>query len=413
MINLVILLPNKNIHSIHIMQQQLFSTEGNKPKQQSLTISKTGRQRLSKNQEAFNKLTQKIEKLQKDIEKKQLQFDLAMKMYGNELHPAQLRILESRHKLITVLWGIYKSYKLSKTDQRHLKVVLQFHLQEYFSQSETEPDEVLQEIFSAIEGISYDKMMQEEKENEQTRMQGMFDDLDIDIKDTDIDDEAAMAEKMAEAKQKMAEMQERNQEHERQRQAKKKKTAKQTENEKMQKAGEEMKQKNISTIYKQLAKLFHPDLEQDIERKVEKEVLMKELTAAYEAKNLHALLTLELKWIHNETDHLESLTEEKLAIYLQILKEQAMDLAYEKTRVFQQPQYAALVNLFGYSVQNSPVQTIQHHVKSANDITREFENNIADFESEVGLRHVKEMIKQWKNRKEEFNEEEIMKMLFG
>ena len=121
MVNLVILLPNKNIHSIYIMQQQLFSTEGNKPKQQSLTISKTGRQRLSKNQEAFNKLTQKIEKLQKDIEKKQLQFDLAMKMYGNELHPAQLRILEARHKMITVLWGIYKSYKLSKTDQRHLK----------------------------------------------------------------------------------------------------------------------------------------------------------------------------------------------------------------------------------------------------------------------------------------------------
>lgn len=395
------------------MQQQLFPTEGDKPKKQSLTISKTGRQRLSKNQDAFNKLTQKIEKLQKDIEKKQLQYDLALKMYGNELHPAQLRILEARYKLINVLWGIYKSYKLSKTDQRRLKNVLQFHLQEYFSQSETEPDEVLKEIFSAIEGISYDKIMQEEKENEQTRLQEMFDDLDIDIKDTDIGDEAAMAEKIAEAKQKMAEMQERNEEHERQRQPKKKKTAKQTETEKMQKAGEEMKQKNISTIYKQLAKLFHPDLEQDIERKVEKEVLMKALTAAYEAKNLHALLTLELKWIHKETDHLESLTEEKLAIYLQILKEQARDLEYEKIRIFQQPQYAALVNLFGYSIQHSPVQTMQHHVKNANDVVTEFENNITDFESEVGLRHVKEMIKQWENREDEFDEKKIMKMLFG
>lgn len=393
------------------MQQQSFTTEGNKPKPQSLTISKAGKQRLSKNQEAFNKLTQKIEKLQKDIEKKQLQFDLAMKIYGNELHPAQLRILETRHKLITVLWGIYKSYKLSKTDQRHLKNVLQFHLEEYFAQSETEPDGILQNIFSEIEGISYDKMMLEEKENQTGRMKDMFDDLDIDIAGVDIDDEAAIAAKIAEAKQKMSEMQERNAERDRQRQAKRKKTAKQLESEKMQKSIEEIKQKNISTIYKQLAKLFHPDLEQDTERKVEKEILMKELTAAYEAKDLHALLTLELKWIHKETDHLESLTEEKLTIYLQILKEQASDLAYQKLSIFEQPQYSTLLNLFGYAIQRQPVEIVQQHVKSAKDIAQNFESDIADFESDMALRHVKEMIKQWKNREEDFDEEEMIKLL--
>ena len=30
---------------------------------------------------------------------------------------------------------------------------------------------------------------------------------------------------------------------------------------------------------------------------------MKSLTEAYEANNLHALLMLELKWIHNENNH--------------------------------------------------------------------------------------------------------------
>lgn len=394
------------------MQQQIFPSD-RQPKPQSLTISKAGKQKLSKNQEAFNKLTQKIEKLQKDIEKKQMQFDLALKMYGNELYPAQLRILKTRHKLITVLWDIYKSNKLSKTDQRHLKNVLQYHLQEYFAQSETEPDEILQNIFSAIEGISYDKMMQDEKENEQLRMQKMFDDLDIDIKNIDIDDEAAMAGKIAEADQKMAEMQERNDERERLRQAKKKKTAKQLESEKMQKAVEEMKQKNISTIYKQLAKLFHPDLEQDAERKVEKEILMKELVAAYEAKNLHTLLTLELKWIHKETNHLESLTEEKLAIYLQILKEQANDLEYQKLRIFQQPQYATLVNLFGFSAQRYPVEIVRQEVINATEIAQNFESDINEFESPMALRQVKEMLKQWKQQEKEFDEDKILKILFG
>lgn len=392
--------------------QQKNNQSDNNSTSKGLTISKAGKQKLTKNQEAFNKLTQKIEKLQKDIEKKQLQFDVALKMYGTELYPAQIQLLATRHKLITVLWNIYKSDKLSKTDQRHLKNVLQYHLEEYFTQSETEPDEIIQNIFSAIEGISYDKMMQDEKESEQARMQEMFDKLNIDINDTDINDEAALAAKLAEAREKMAEMQEKNEEREKVRQEKKKKTAKQLEGEKMQKAVEEMKQKNISTIYKQLAKLFHPDLEQDEERKVEKEVLMKELVAAYEAKNLHTLLSLELKWIHKETDHLENLTEEKLAIYLQILKEQAYELEREKICVFQQPQYATLVNIFGYSVNRYPIETVQKHVASAKEIAKNFESDAKDFESDLALKHVKEMLKQWKKREKEFDEEEMMSLFF-
>ena len=248
--------------------------------------------------------------------------------------------------------------------------------------------------------------MQDEKENETARMKDMFANLDIDMAGIDIDDEAAMAAKLAEAEQKMAGMEERNDERDRLRQAKKKKTAKQAESEKMQKAVEEMKQKNISTIYKQLAKLFHPDLEQDAERKIEKEILMKELVAAYEAKNLHTLLTLELKWIHKETDHLESLTEEKLTIYLQILREQASGLEYQKISIFQQPQYATLVNLFGFSAQRYPVEIVRQAVINATEIVQNFESDIKDFESSMALRHVKEMLKQWKHREKEFDEDE-------
>jgi hypothetical protein len=395
------------------MQQQLFSSEGTTPSSKSLVINKTGKQNLSKDQEAFNRLTKKIEKLQKEIEKKQLEFDLAMKLYGTEFHPAQVQVLQARHKLITVLWGIYKSYKLSKTDQRHLKDILQFQLSEYFNQSETEPDKTMQQIFSEIEGISYDKMMQQENESETSRLKNMFNDLDIDMDDVDMNDATAMAAKIAEAEQKITDQQERKDEQYRQRQENRKKTAKQLENEKMQKAVEEKKQKNISTIYKQLAKLFHPDLEQDAEKKIEKEILMKELVSAYEAKNLHALLTLELKWIHKETDHLENLTEEKLTVYLQILREQARDLEHEKYQVINQPQYAALLQSFGYTIARNPVKIMQENIKSSIDILHEFEHNIADFESDMALRHVKQMIKQWKDQDKELDEDDILRILLG
>ncbi|MEY2917940.1 MAG: hypothetical protein RIS73_1654, partial [Bacteroidota bacterium] len=151
----------------------------------------------------------------------------------------------------------------------------------------------------------------------------------------------------------------------------------------------------------------------DAERKAEKEILMKELTAAYEVKNLHALLTLELQWIHKENDHLESLTEDKLAIYLQILKEQARDLETEKNNILNQPQYSALVNQFGFSVQRYPVEIVRQHVKTAQDIAVGFESDIANFESDMALRHIKEMIKQWKQQEKELDDEEIMRMLFG
>ena len=159
------------------MQHELFPTD-KQPKNKSLSIAKSGKQKLSKNQEAFNKLTQRIEKLQKEIEKKQFQLDLAIKIYGNELYPAQLKVLGNRHKMIVVLWGIYKSYRLSKTDQRYLKNILQFHLQEYFEETTTEPDVIIQRIFSELEGVSYDKMMQGEKEKMNAEMKEAFDDLE-------------------------------------------------------------------------------------------------------------------------------------------------------------------------------------------------------------------------------------------
>ena len=178
-------------------QQQLFPSE-NQNTARGLTISKAGKQQLTKNQQAFNKLTQRIEKLQKDIEKKQLQFDMALKVYGNELYPAQQKLLESRRKLIIVLWDVYKSYKLSKTDQRHLKNVLQFHIQELFEDTTAEPDEVIQQIFSELEGISYDKMVQEEKELRDEEMKEVLKKMKVNMDGVDMEDEVAMAGKFAE-----------------------------------------------------------------------------------------------------------------------------------------------------------------------------------------------------------------------
>lgn len=84
--------------------------------------------------------------------------------------------------------------------------------------------------------------------------------------------------------------------------------------------------KGLQSIYRRLAKLLHPDLETDPERKAEKESLMRQLNTAHESRDLHTVLRLELEWIHREERDLGRLTDDKLRLYNEVLKEQAADL---------------------------------------------------------------------------------------
>lgn len=370
----------------------------------NLAISKNSKQALSQNQLAFNKLTARIEKLHKDINKKQLQFDKAINIYSTAIHPLRTEMAIQNRKTIDALWPIYKSKRLSNADQKHFKDILKYHLQEILALEPNEPDEILKDIFKELEGISYEKAKKKEEAEMKDEMQSMFDKMDIDIDINDFDlNEDALAEKVFEAQEKLKQRQEQEQEKWEHRKKHSKKSAKQKEKEKLLMAADEMKQKNISTIYRQLAKLFHPDLEQDPTRRAEKELLMQELTAAYEAKNLHTLLSLELKWIHNENDHLGTLTEEKLAIYLQILREQALELEQEKQTIFQQPRYMVLFQEYGYDIASQPIPVVEQERKDMEDRIKNLKSDINRFQSKDHLGYIKDMIKSWKYQQEAEN----------
>ena len=368
-----------------------------------LAIAKPANKNLSKNQEAFNKLTKRIEKLQHEIENKQLQLDLAMKLFSTEVQESKAGITTQRRELIIVLWENYSTKKLAKHDQRHLKEIIREHLQHLLMELGTEPDAVIKEIFEQLEGDNYDEMLELEKEKARNGMADELKKMKVDLTDVDINDADALAKKLYETKRNHFEEQSKMNDKFEKQQTNKKKSAKQLEAEKLQQEVDALKQKNISTIYKQLAKLFHPDLEQDEHLKLEKEILMKELTVAYEAKNLHALLTLELKWIHKENEHLEKLTEEKLAVYLQILKEQVQELEYEKDELIHHPQYAVLVEQFGWDVRRYPVQIVKKYLSENDFMVNHFKNCVLDFKSNLALRYIKQMVKQWRQLKDEEN----------
>ena len=386
---------NLPILKLHILMQHNLPEKDFYAVSTGLTISKSTNKKLSKNQDAFNKLTKRIEKLQKDIEKKQSQLDLALKIYGTDIYTTKQLVTQYRREFVVLLWANFNTKKLAKNDQQNLKQIIREHLQIYLIELATEPDEEIKKIFNILESSSYDERLTLEKETAKQRMLADLKQMKADLRNIDINDEEALLNKYYEARHKIFNEQSANNNGPQQTNNKNK-SAKQLEAERIQQEIDSIQQKNIGTIYKQLAKLFHPDLEQDIERKAEKEILMQQLTAAYEAKNLHALLTLELKWIHKENEHLESLSEEKLAVYLQILKEQAQQLEEEKREIIYRPNYLVLAQTFGSGVQKYPVEIVQIHLNEVRETVENFKMSVADFSSDYALRYIKQMIKRWK-----------------
>lgn len=394
---------NLPILKLHILMQHNLPEKDFYAVSTGLTISKSTNKKLSKNQDAFNKLTKRIEKLQKDIEKKQSQLDLALKIYGTDIYSTKQLVTQYRREFVVLLWANFNTKKLAKNDQQNLKQIIREHLQIYLIELATEPDEEIKKIFNILESSSYDERLTLEKETAKQRMLADLKQMKADLTNIDINDEEALLNKYYEARHKIFNEQSANNSGPQQTHNKNK-SAKQLEAERIQQEIDSIQQKNIGTIYKQLAKLFHPDLEQDIERKAEKEILMQQLTSAYEAKNLHALLTLELKWIHKENEHLESLSEEKLAVYLQILKEQAQQLEEEKREIIYQPNYSVLAQTFGIGVQKYPVEIVQIHLNEVRETAENFKMSVADFSSNYALRCIKQMIKQWKQEEDDWEE---------
>lgn len=381
------------------MKQHNTTSTNAQKKTGTLIISKADKALLSKNQQAFNKLTARIERLRKEIDKKQTQFDTALKIYSTDLHPLRLQMVQQRREILELMWPFFKKRQLSNTDHQHLKALLQEHLQAVLNATPGEPDDQLKMMFKDLAGEKYDAAKKREEARMKEQMQEVFDEAEMDV-EVDFNDEN-LADKIAEAQQKMREKAEQEAAQHQQNRKPRKKSAKQLEKEKMQQAVDEMKQKNISTIYRQLAKLFHPDLEQDEERRAEKEVLMKELTVAYEAKNLHALLSLELKWIHNESSHLETLTEDKLAVYLQILNEQAQELEYEKFNFYQKPQYGILMRELGNSIFGNPLQLITMEQRNLERKMIMLKDDAAQLQTSNAYKHMKQIIAKRKAEQEE------------
>jgi len=349
------------------MKKQRF-TEDQRSAGNSLIINNQPKQALSKQQQTFNKLVKRIEKLEADLEKTTHSLQQKLDFYLKHIYPLEQKEVILLKELTKYLYKFFRENHLfSKNDQAILGEFISIQLHNIFQLEQAEPDDELKEIFRAVEKRDYDEAAEEELDAMKQEMQSMLEDMGVDFNIADMDRKMTEEEilKKVEALKNQFRQQTKKAES-----APRKKTKKQLEKEANEKKQEEERAKSINSIYKQLVKIFHPDLELNPDLKLQKEELMKKLTTSYKSGDLHTLLKLELQWIQKEGTNVDKLSDDKLALYNESLKEQANDLEGEINQLLHHPRYQPL-----YQFAMSPEQIIYIGV---NDIRQQKKSLIKD-----------------------------------
>jgi len=303
-------------------QRFLFETEIPEIQEASLMLTRRADRPLTKAQRAFNRLVATVEELRARIAAETKLLDDALVYYGTHLHPRLQRQSEVRKELIRLLAPFLQKKELrNKNHRKILRTIVADLLDEIVLYEGSITDDDLRAVFKQIHQIDVEKARQHAIEETRSEMEEMLDELGIQIDLSSLRaglNEQELAAKMAELAATIKDKAESKIAEDFFQRSKRQKGRRQLEKEERLRQSEEIRKKSIATIYKELAKVLHPDLEQDPERKQRKVVLMQELTVAYRNNDLHTLLRLELEWIQREAGNLDRLTEGKLAVYNQL-----------------------------------------------------------------------------------------------
>lgn len=329
----------------------LFDENLQPPANQTLIIQKGSKKTLSKNEKKFNSLLKQVEKLENKIQLDTRLLDGHLVFYHDYFQPIWKEQTNSFKIVIRAFYPFYVQQRksrtfLTKAEIKLLHDLISMQLENLLDAIEDikEVDDDLQKIYQDIKGKSFDQFKSESFNTVKEEISDFFQDsgfdLDLnDLKENMSEEETAiyMKKMQDELKSKLGHSQSKSNESK----TTKNKTKKQLDREALESQINEAKAKNINTIYKQLAKLIHPDLEPDETLKKEKEEAMQAVIQAYQDKDLPALLRFELTWIKKEKIF-ASHSDENLVVYHELLKEQIQRLESERQLLRIHPRYHCL-----------------------------------------------------------------------
>jgi len=340
----------------------------NSIKNNKLKITKSDSKVLSKNQKLFNKYTEQIESLEKKIEQSYTKNEAILQFFSERMTPLLKKELEIETKIAFIIDELSEKYTFSKKQLYQIGDVICGLLQNMLTQETSPADDVIG-LFNKWNDTSYEEI-QEQEMSEVSEIFSNMTGMDIDMKGFKTPEDFARF--AFELQEKMQKEEEQRKEKREQKRKEKKKTPKQIQAEMAKEIEEKQKLKTLRSIYISLAKILHPDTETDEIAKLQKEELMKKVTTAYNEKDITTLLKLEIEWITLDAKNIESLADEKLKVYNDMLKEQVKELEIKLQLQNQNPRYSILQGLINIS-EKSAKREIEIHQKELQESITELE----------------------------------------
>ena len=305
--------------------------------------SRPGR-KLTPAQRTFNRRVERVEKLRADLKRQVRRLENALDYHAAHIRPRLERITKLRKELVRALAPFLGDRRLKrKADREALEAIVSFEVEAIVAEEGKLADEDLRAVFERVNGLSIEEAEREDMELALSAMEEMLDELGIDVDLSglrpDMSDEefaAATAEINEEFRRKAAGAEEAGRNPERPR------NARERAKEARVRQAEALRKKSVGSVYKRLAKVLHPDLEPDAERRLQKVALMQQLTTAYHGADLHTLLSMELEWV--EGGPAEGPTADQLKVYNDVLRDQIRDLEREIHDLPYQPRYCPLLD---------------------------------------------------------------------
>jgi hypothetical protein len=283
---------------------------------------------LSRAQKEFNRLTKKIETLERDIVGLRETGDKLQHRIQTELRPLLDDHDTLRAELVRLLDRMHDVNGL--TDDQHTKIVRIIREIGYELIEKGHPD--LQPIYHKYDRLGLDSGHRPAADEEtKTMLKNMFG-IDLEPGDdvsTPEKMQAYVQHKIRERREKAGQKKQRTQQQRSTNHATDQprplpEPPKQTTTQAMTKA--------MRTLYMDLVKTFHPDREPDEAEKFRKTDIMQRITAAYEAGNLMALFRLEIELNRTGDHHLQHAADSQLNQYNKLLREQVDELEASQYR---------------------------------------------------------------------------------
>ncbi|GAB3323006.1 J domain-containing protein [Larkinella ripae] len=277
---------------------------------------------LTKPQKEFNRLTRRIETLEKEV----IDYKEATARFQHrirtELIPLQTENHRQRAQLVRLFDRAYESGIFKANERKKLADLilnLTFNLI-----SEHGLDE-LKDIYDKYDPAGFDAASPEPDALKSEAMRQLYGAL-FGVEFEPGADVSSLEKLQEQLRQKRAAQQATFARQDQQHETPPSKTPKQLEREVKKRAEEGRVTRAVRTVYVDLVKAFHPDRETDETEKQRKTEIMHRIIEAYEKSDLLALLRLQLEFNRIDQHHLETLAEEQLAYYNKILKQQTQEL---------------------------------------------------------------------------------------